>query len=117
MDVIQVKDKIEGLISQLDRAKKELKSRSEKKAETIAEYDKALAVTIIKIKNGAKMNLEDYEVKDCPATIIEKTAKGICWKERLDMEKADAEYKSLITYIGVTESQLNGYQSINRHLD
>lgn len=117
MDVIKVKDAIENLIDQLQKAKLQLKLRSKRKAETIAEYDKVLAVTIIKLKNGVDFKLEDVETTNLPATIIEKVAKGICWKERLAMEEADAEYKSLITYIEVTQAQLTGFQSINRYLE
>ena len=56
------------------------------------------------------------ELIKLPATIIEKTAKGICWQARLDMEKADALYKSLISNIDSVQAELNGFQSINRHL-
>lgn len=117
MDVIKTRDAIESLINQLEKAKAQIKDRGKRKAETLAEYDKQLAITIIKLKNGVKFKLGDVETMDMPATIIEKTAKGICFQEKLDMETADAEYKSLITYIEVTEAQLNGFQSINRHLD
>ena len=62
------------------------------------------------------MDIEGEVIKDPPATALEKIAKGICYKEKLEMDKADAEYKSLITYIDIVESQLNGWQSINRYL-
>jgi len=116
-DIIRTKEKIEALINSLQGAKKELKARGEKKAETIANYDKVLALTILKMKNGIIKEFEGANITDPPATILEKLAKGYCWQERLELEKADAAYKSLITYIDVTEAQLNGYQSINRHLE
>ena len=114
--VEQLKEQYPDMIAELEKAKNHLRERSEKKAETSAEYDKAMAISIMKLRNGVELDLEGEKIKDPPATIIEKIAKGICFKEKLEMEKADAEYKSLITYISTVESQLNGWQSINRYL-
>ena len=116
MEILKVADEIQKKIAELEKAKNHLRERSEKKAETSAEYDKAMAISIMKLRNGVELDLEGEKIKDPPATIIEKIAKGICFKEKLEMEKADAEYKSLITYISTVESQLNGWQSINRYL-
>ena len=114
--VVQVAEEIQKKINELESAKKFLKQRSDSKAETSAAYDKAVALTIIKLRNGQELTLEGERIIEPPATILEKIARGICYKEKLEMEKAEAEYKSLITYISTVESQLNGWQSINRHL-
>lgn len=116
MDLIKVSDKIESKIKELDKFKAVIKERTDRKAEANANYDKCLAVTIIKLKNGMIAEFEGQVVNNVPATIIEKVAKGICFKERLELEKAEAEYKSLITNIDTTCAQLNGWQSINRYL-
>ena len=102
---------------QLSAMQAQIKKRSDRKAKSIAEYDKKLAITMIQLRNGSSVVLEQNHIKDPPVTIIEKLAKGVCWKERLEMEEAEAEYKSLITNIETTKAQLNGLQSINRHLD
>jgi hypothetical protein len=44
-------------------------------------------------------------------------AKGICSQARNDMEIADGLYKSVISNIDSVQAELNGLQSINRHLD
>lgn len=116
MDLIKVTNEIKRCIDELELAKKHLAKRGELKAETSAAYDKAVALTMIKIRNGRDLKLEDEVLSDVPATAYDKVARGICWKEKLEMEKADAEYKSLITYISTVESQLNGWQSINKYL-
>ena len=116
MDIINISNEIEKKIKLLEKMRVEIKERAENKAKTIAEYDKQLAVTIIKLKNNNIGEWEGEELIKLPATIIEKTAKGICWQARLDMEKADALYKSLISNINSVQAELNGYQSINRHL-
>ena len=117
MDIITVSSEIKKLIDSLEKAKKFLKERSDKKAETSSLYDKELAVTILKIRNETINEFEGIELKGLPATILEKVAKGICYKEKLEQDKAEADYKSLITYINTTESQLNGWQSIYRYLN
>lgn len=117
MEPIDMAEKILDMNSMLEKMRAEIKNRSVKKANTISEYDKSLALTIIKLRNGVEVPFEGEVVKDPPVTILEKIAKGICWKERLEMETHDAEYKSLITNIETLKAQLNGLQSVNRHLD
>lgn len=116
MEKIKVATEIEKKIAELELAKKHLSKRSEVKAETSANYDKAVALTIIKLRNGQTLELDGEKIVDPPATALDKIAKGICFKEKLEMDKAEAEYKSLITYIEVVQSQLNGWQSINKFL-
>jgi len=116
MDTINVANAIEDKIHELDKAKLLLKERGDHKAESSANYDKAIAVTLIGLKNGKSYTLDGVSIADPPASIMDKLSRGICWKEKLEMEKAEAGYKSLITGIEILESQLNGWQSINRHL-
>ena len=116
MDVIRVATEIENKIKELDKAKLLLKSRSDKRAETSALYDKAVAVVLIGLRNGKAYEMDGVAISDPPASVMEKMAKGICWQEKLNMDMAEGEYKSLITGIELVEAQLNGWQSINRHL-
>ena len=116
MDIIIIAKEIEKKIGELEKAKKFLKERSDKKAVTSSDYDRVLAITILKLRNGTIEEWEGGKLENLPATVLEKVAKGICFVERLEMDKAEADYKSLLSYVSTTESQLNGYQSINRHL-
>lgn len=116
MEVFKVSERIESKIKELDKFKAVIKERTDRKAEANANYDKSLAVTMIKLKNGMVTEFEGQMLGNIPATLIEKIAKGICFNERLELEKAEAEYKSLITNIDTTCAQLNGWQSINRYL-
>lgn len=116
MDLIKVSDRIEAKIKELDKFKAVIKERTDRKAEANANYDRRLAITMISLRNGLIKEFEGLPTTDIPATLIEKVAKGICFNERLELEKAEAEYKSLITNIDTTCAQLNGWQSINRYL-
>ena len=115
-EVVNLSDEILRKNQILENMRREIRGRSERKAKAISNYDKRLALIMIKLRNGVDITFEGQQVKDTPTTIIEKIARGMCWKERLEMEEADAEYKSLITNIETVKAEMNGLQSINKHL-
>lgn len=117
MELIKVAKLIEDKIKLLEAGRKELKDRAQRKAETIAEYDKQIALTIIKLKNGIEVELEGEKVQNPLASITEKIARGVCFKEKLEMEKSEAFYKNAIVGLSCIQAEMNGLQSINRHLD
>jgi hypothetical protein len=117
METTQVAEEIEKKIKELDILKEKIKMYADKKAQAQTLYDLELAKIIIGLKNGLQYQLGDKTIENPPATLIEKIARGICWEKGLEKEKADAEYKGLITKIETVCAQLNGWQSINRHLD
>ncbi|MFQ5786727.1 MAG: hypothetical protein ACE5H1_01975 [Thermodesulfobacteriota bacterium] len=115
METIKIAEQINYKISQLDNAKKALKSISEEKAVALAEYEKQLAKVVIQLKNGVEFDIDGESISNPPTTILEKIAKGICWQKSLNKDKTESAYKNLIKGIDILESQLNGYQSINRY--
>jgi len=117
IEVTQVATEIQKCISQLTVAIKEVKERAIRLAEAIANYDRQMAVTMMQLKNGMEFELDGVKIKDVTATNMERFAKGICWQPKLNMEEAEALYKSSITYIETVKAQLNGWQSINRYLE
>jgi len=116
MDVIEVAKRMNHRINALEKARDNLQSLASLKAESIALYEKVLAVTIIKIKNGMEVELNERHIVNPPVTIMEKIAKGICWEEKLAMEKAEAMYKAEVVSVTALVAELNGYQSINKYL-
>ena len=116
METLTLANAINEKIATLKKMRAELKDRSVNKANSIAVYERELAKIILKLRNGEKLTFEGQEVESPPVTIIEKIARGICWNERLEMETADALYRSLITNIDCVQAELNGLQSINRYL-
>jgi len=117
MEIVQVARKIEEKIKTLELGREVLKERAEEKARAISNYDKQIAITLIRLKNGAEFELDGHKVKDPLATVSEKIAKGICYQERLDQELAEATYKNAIVGMQAISSELNAYQSIFRHLE
>jgi len=123
MDLIQISNEILNKINQLESGRKIIIERAKKKAETLVQYEKMLAIIIVKLRQGEKYELPDndgklilIDGKGMPANLIEKVAKGICGEEKLEMEIAEAGYKSAIINMSSLEAQLNGYQSLNRYL-
>lgn len=116
MDVLNVANEIEAKIKLLDSAREALRKRVKAKIETAGSYEKLLAQTIIRARNGQPITIDQDTTTDIPVTILEKIAKGACWKEKMAMDEADALYRSILTQIEIIQSQLNGWQSINRYL-
>lgn len=118
MELIEISKSMQSKISQLEKGRDVIKERAQKRANAISNYEKAISLTILKIKNG---KLDDFEgeVIDSkfPANLIEKIARGICWKEKLEVEEAEGVYKAAVIGMQSLMSELNGLQSMNRYLD
>lgn len=117
MEIVRVATEIENRIKVLSSMRESLRELSINKANAIARYEKELAKTIIKLRHGRAIEVDGEVVKDPPATLIEKIARGACDKELLDKDMAEAAYKNAISSLSTIQSELNGYQSIYRYLE
>lgn len=116
-DLIDLSKQIQSKIDTLVRMRSELKERAINKASTKAEYEKQVAIRMIKLRNGVVMELDGETIENPPATIIEKLSRGMCWQECLAMEEAEGLYKSLTTNLQIVQAELNGLQSILRYIE
>lgn len=107
MDITKVKDCIEKLISEIGHCRRDIETKGNARAHAISNYDKQLKIAIVTLKENGKF----------PATLIEKIAKGVCSDHRLTLELAEVGYKACISNLEALKAQLNGYQSIYRHLE
>ena len=105
LDIVDIANEIEKKIALLEHGRSELKTKAKERAKTLSEYDKCLAIAIIKHNEDGKF----------PVTLIKKIAKGDCYKERASAELAEAEYKLTVVKMAAIQAELNGYQSIFRH--
>lgn len=117
MDIIKVRDCIEKLISEIGRTRREIEDKGRAKAKAISNYDRKMAVTLATLRNSETYELAGKTYKQPPVSILEKLAKGICSEERFAMEVAESGYKACSSNLQALMAQLNGYQSIFRHLD
>jgi len=107
LDINTVHESIEANIIELNKKSMELDAVGESKACAIRDYDKALAIAMLK----------RYRSNDkIAASIIPKVAAGDCCDERMVMESCISAYKALITRINVLTATLNAKQSLFRHL-
>jgi len=117
IDVTSIADKIKEKVALLEEGRKQLRDKAHYKAETISNYERRLAIVLIRLKNGEPLSLEGNVIEKPPATTTEKIAKGICWEDKLALETAEAEYKLTLAKMQAIQAELNGYQSIYRHLE
>lgn len=107
MDLMKCKDCIEKIIAEIGHCRRDIETKGNARAQAISNYDKQLKIAIVTLKEEGKF----------PATLIEKIAKGVCSDHRLMLELAEVGYKACISNLTALMAQLNGYQSIYRHLD
>lgn len=117
MEIIKIAEEIQSKISGLAKCRNELKAKGDAKAKAIADYDRALAIKMIQLKNGKDFEIDGIKIENPSVTLIEKIAKGLCFQERLNLEIAENDYKSLITFIDCLQTEINALQSLNRYLD
>lgn len=116
MDLIDVTEKIRVKITQLNEMRTKIDTYGKAKAVATTEYDKAMAQTIVALKNGKPFTVGTETIVEPPMSIIDRVAKGICWAQALEKDKADIAYKNLLETIDIIKIQLNALQSINRNL-
>ena len=114
--ISKTSDQIKEKIKRLEELEAEYPAAIKAKTQTQAAYDLEMAKTILRLKNG---DINEFEGQACgvtPISIIEKIAKGICWEGGLACSASDMQLKALESKIKIAQAQLNGYQSIFRHL-
>lgn len=112
--VYEIREKI----AEIKNARKRIFNAAKEKGASISNYDRALALTIIKLKNGLITEISDpetgkmVEIKNFPATVLPQIAKGIYWMECGRKEEAEAIYKAILSNIDAIKAELNGLQTI-----
>lgn len=117
MDVLKVSQLINKRIQAIREIRELLPGKSRARAEANSSYEKALAKTIIQLRNGVEFDLEGAKIQNPPATLTRDIAKGICHIDSFKKEHTDTDYKAAIVTIDSLAKEMNGYQSVGRHLD
>lgn len=116
MDLLKVSKQINLKIQELETMKESLNTLGAEKSTREAEYDKSMAKSIIGLRNGLITQMDGIEVKDLSASLAISLAKGLCYNEKLAMDLSETKYRNCLKIIDITQSQLMGYQSINKFL-
>lgn len=116
-------NEIKEKIAEIKQAREGIFRAAKEKGASISSYDRALALTIVKLKNGLITEIADPETGECieiknfPATVIPQIAKGICWMESGRKEEAEALYKAILSNIEAIKAELNGLQTIAKYIE
>ena len=107
METYEVAKRIEDIIKEIGKCRREIEAKGLRRAKAIAMYDFRMGDAEETLKTEGKF----------PVTLIRDLAKKLCHKDREELEIAEMEYKACISNLMALQAQLNGYQSIFRHLD
>ena len=114
---LEVADLIRDKITELKEERSKLLEASEEKSQSISDYDRSLALAYLRIKNGKITHLDDEPIGPVVQSNLPMIAKGVCWEACLYKERGENGYKAILSNIEAIKAELNGLQSINRHLD
>ena len=117
MEAIKVANEMRRVIGCIRKKREELTTLADDRATAYGTYEKELAKTLIQLKNGVPMQLGDELIENPPASTAERIARGICYKEKIEMEKTDALYKNGMAELKAMLGELNAMQSIFRYLE
>lgn len=117
MEVVKIASKIQTCLNLLEAYRQKVHALGDRKAQAIAEYEKTLAVTILKLKNNRIAEYEGQPVDSLPASLLEKVARGICWKQKLEVETSEALYKNAVATVQALQAELSAYQTLFNHLE
>lgn len=116
-DILTVADRIEMKIAEMERQRGSLKGLAEQKARAISNFAKRVTKTELKLKNGLITEWEGIRVGKVAASTARKIAEGMCWFELNDKEEQEALYKAKVVTLESIRAELNGLQSISKHLE
>ena len=111
-DVIETQRKIQHMIDLINEERPKLSDMAHTKAVTAAEYDKSIAVCIMSMNAGKPMTLNGESISGPAKSIMDKLAKGICWKERMDADIADAAYRSHVIKLECCKTSISILKSL-----
>lgn len=116
-DILTTANKIHNKIKELEEQRENLLPASFDKAKSISEYDKAIALTELKLRNGLITEFEGVSISNLPVTLIRDIAKGICYQENFNREIGESNYKAIVSIMDAIKAEMNGLQSINKHIE
>ena len=117
METLSIVKAIDEKINVLENIKRSVKEVGDKRAEALSAYDKAIAICILRLKANDPVDFEGRQVVDIAVSVMEKVAKGVCWKEKLESEKSEGRFRSIMSHLDTTKAQLNALQSILRYTE
>jgi hypothetical protein len=114
---LEVAELIREKIEELKTERLKIFEAAEEKSQSTSDYDRAMALGYIKVKNKKITQLDGEPIGEVVQSNLPLIVKGVCWEECLYKERGENGYKAILSNIEAIKAELNGLQSINRHLD
>ena len=107
MEPLQVAEEILKKVRLLEKGRGKISALATAKAKTLVEYKKQVAIAILKLRADGT-----------PTTILDKAiyAEPLVQDALYASEMAEVQYKALLVKMDAVKAELNGFQSLNRHL-
>lgn len=115
MELNKISELIAARIRRLEEVRNEIAEKGEAYSMALADYEKELGLTMLKLENGAITEHEGFSCEKIGKTNMEKIARSICWNYRLQMETAEKDYKACLVIIDALKAELTGYQSLYKN--
>ncbi len=116
-NLMKVKAYIETIIGEIGKFRREIENRGTEKAGAIKNYKKKRAIAIATLNASESYELSGKQYKKPPVSILKTIAEGICAEDEADKVIAESAYTACMANLEALKAQLNGYQSIYRHLE
>jgi len=116
-ELVGIAKDIHSIIEEMTRERQNISTVAQNKAKAIGDYDKAIALTIVKLRNGISFEFDGQTIQNPPVTIIEKIAKGICSEKGVEADKQEALYRATLSNLATLQAQLNGLQSLLKYME
>lgn len=110
-------DKIEQKIAELEQIRQGIFDAATRKAMAISEFSKRVSIRELQLKHGLIEKWEDVPVGPIAASTAHKLAEGMEWDAMLEKEESEHTYKAIIATMDSIRAEMNGLQSINRHIE
>ena len=117
LDLMTCREMILDMINSISTETSRIYELATEKADAISQYDLKLAIQILKLANGLVTEFEGLKIDKLTAGDRVIIAKGMIYQASMDKEAAEGLYKSCLSNIEAKKAQLNGIQSINKHLE
>jgi hypothetical protein len=117
MEAIKVAGTMEKIVAKIGEERDKLEGLGIAVAQAESDYDKQMAVILIRLHNGEELEHMGKFIQKPPAATAKEIAKGICSETRLRLSSAHAKYNACKSNLTALQAQLNAFQSIFRHLE
>jgi len=104
-------------------AQQDVSAKIEAKSDELEKYrlrlnrfvsDKEMSVAEVAYLKAKGIGTETMKAEGKPVSIISDVVKGECAELKGDLTDAEIRYKAILVNIQILQSQMNGFQSINR---